>query len=291
MADERRLDRAATIRVFRARLREAMEAQNLTQSGLARRIGVDRSTLSQLLSLDNDRLPRADTVAAIAVMLQVSVDWLLGLRQDERASADILAQSVEVAAGDRTTAEARLQRWHDEAAGYKIRYLPSTLPDILKTDRVIEYEFTPFAVAEPAEVRARAADRLAYSRRPETDIEVCNTVQAIEGFARGEGLWAALEIDDRRRQLRHMIRLVDELYPTFRWFLYDGLQRYSTPLTIFRDRRAAIYVGQMYFVFATNEHIRALTRHFDDLIRAAVVQPTDVAAFLRTLLKRTEVEQ
>ncbi len=73
-------------------------------------------------------------------------------------------------------------------------------------------------------------------------------------------------------------------YPTFRWFLYDGRQRFSAPLTIFGPRRAVIYVGQMYFVFNTTEHIRVLTRHFDELIRAAVVQPTDIAEHLRRLL-------
>ncbi len=288
MSDVPILDRRLTIQSFRDRLREAMEAHSLTQSGLARRIGVDRSTLSQLLSVDNDRLPRADTVASIAVTLQVSVDWLLGLRQDARVSADILAQSVVVAGGDRETAEARLAAWHDEAAGYKIRYVPSSIPDILKSERVNEYEYTPFAVAEPAVALARTADHLAYSRRPETDIEVCNTVQAVEGFALGQGLWAGLALEDRREQLRRMIHLVDELYPTFRWFLYDGQQRYSVPLTVFGPHRAAVYVGQMYFVFTTTEHIRVLTRHFDDLIRAARIQPTDVGDFLRAQLARAE---
>ncbi len=45
-----------------------------------------------------------------------------------------------------------------------------------------------------------------------------------------------------------------------------------------------IYVGQMYFVFNTTDHIRVLTRHFDNLIRAAVVQPPQVGALLRGLL-------
>jgi len=39
----------------------------------------------------------------------------------------------------------------------------------------------------------------------------------------------------------------------------------------------------MYFVFNTTEHIRALARHFDDLIKAAVVQASDASRFLRQL--------
>lgn len=282
------MDRRETGRLFRDRLRQAMAEAGMSQSALARRIGVDRSTLSQLLSEDSDRLPRADTVAAMAAALQVSLDWLLGLRQEAEPTANILDQTVEIAASGNPAVDQQLQRWHEEAAGYKIRYVPSTIADLLKTDAVIDYEFTSFKAARPEDVRARAADRLAYSRLPETDIEVCNTVQAIRGLARGEDIWSDLAVEHRIVQLERMIRLVEELYPTFRWFLYDGLQRYTVPFTIFGPRRAAIYIGQMYFVFQTTEHIRVLTRHFDDLIRAAVVQPTDVAGFLRNLLRELE---
>ena len=81
-----------------------------------------------------------------------------------------------------------------------------------------------------------------------------------------------------------MIALVDELYPTFRWFLYDGAKRYSVPFTVFGPKRVAIYVGHMYLVFNSTEHIRMLTGNFDDLIRAAVMQPPEVAGFIRSLL-------
>jgi hypothetical protein len=51
--------------------------------------------------------------------------------------------------------------------------------------------------------------------------------------------------------------------------------------------RAAIYVGDMYFVFTSTEHIRELTRHFDNLIRAARFQPNETAAVLRELISKT----
>ncbi|MCK4866984.1 MAG: helix-turn-helix transcriptional regulator, partial [Alphaproteobacteria bacterium] len=50
--------RRETVGVFRARFLEALENAGLSRSALARQTGVDRSTLSQLLSPDNDRLPR-----------------------------------------------------------------------------------------------------------------------------------------------------------------------------------------------------------------------------------------
>src|SRR6202008_4334169 len=125
--------------------------------------------------------------------------------------------------------------------------------------------------------------RLANQRRPETDMEVCSSVQSGESFARGEGIWRDLAAPARRQQIEWMIRLLDELYPTFRWFLYDGVRRFSVPLTVFGPKRAAIYVGHMYLVFNSTEHIRMLTGNFDDLIRAAVMQPPEVAGFIRSL--------
>ena len=77
--------------------------------------------------------------------------------------------------------------------------------------------------------------------------------------------------------------MTDELYPAYRWFLFDGRERFSVPYTVFGRQRAAVYLGDMYFVFTSTEHIRELTAHFDNLIRAARIQPPDVAAFARRL--------
>jgi len=275
--------RRDTVRIFRARLAEAMARAGHSRAELARAVGVNRSTLSQLLATDNDRLPRADTVAAIGATLQVSLDWLLGLSQEESLGADILQRSLQIEPSSPNPVDERLAQWHAEAAGYKIRYVPSLLPDVLKTDAVIAYEFQMSQVATPRQARAESQARLAYMRLPETDMEVCSPIQGIEGFARGEGIWRGLDEDARREQLVRMADLVDELYPSFRWFLFDGLTHYSAPLTIFGPQRAALYIGQMFFVFNTIEHIRVLTRHFDNLIRVATVQPPDVGGVLRDL--------
>ena len=53
---------------------------------------------------------------------------------------------------------------------------------------------------------------------------------------------------------------------------------------LFGPQRVAIYAGDLYLVFNSTEHIRVLTRHFDDLIRDAVVQPTEVKGFISKLL-------
>jgi transcriptional regulator with XRE-family HTH domain len=279
------MDRRKTVEAFRERLSEVIERSGLSRMAFSARVGLDRSTLSQLLSPGNERLPRAETIAAIANREQVSTDWLLGLSQEGQIGADIVAPALEIESGAASPADARLARWHAEAAGYKIRYVPTILPDLLKTEEVIRYEFQEYGARVPKARIEQAEERLAYSRLPETDMEVCSSLQSVEDFARGHGVWKGLPAESRAAQLNAMTVLLDELYPTFRWFLFDGLQRYSVPLTIFGPKRAAVYVGNMYLVFNSTEHIQVLTRHFDDLIRAAFVQPPDVIDFLKGLLR------
>ena len=278
---ETNVDRRDVARQFRQRLVTAMENASVSRASLSRMVGIDRSTLSQLLSDDTDRLPRADTVAAIAGALQVSLDWLLGLSNEARLGADIHPESLEIAPSPHTPIDQRLARWYEEAVGYKIRYVPTTLPDLAKTDAVLHYEYRDFAVksAEPA----IASRKLAFTRLPETDMEICAPLQTLTEFAKGQGLWSGLSTEDRLAQLDRLISLIEELYPTLRLYLFDGLTHFSVPYTIFGPKRVALYAGQMYFVFNTSEHIRVLTRHFDDLVRAAVVNSAETGDYLREL--------
>jgi transcriptional regulator with XRE-family HTH domain len=285
------MDRRETVAVFRRRLDEVIGRSGLSRTAFAERIGIDRSTLAQILSPNEDRLPRAETLAAIAADQQVSVDWLLGLTQEGRFSAAIITQPLEVEPGAHSPADERLTRWHAQAAGYKVRYVPATLPDLMKTEEVIRYEYREYVGPVPESRIEAATARLNSVRHPDSEMEVCSPLQNLTGFARGEGVWAELAPSIRARQIETMIQLSDELYPACRWFLFDGLKRYSVPLTIFGPKRAAIYVGQMYFVFNSTEHIRVLAMHFDDLIRSAIIQPPSVPALLRDLLSEVRGER
>ena len=129
--------------------------------------------------------------------------------------------------------------------------------------------------------------QLAYTRHPETDMEICMPRQSLEAFARGEGRWTGLESAARSGQLERMASLCDELYPALRLHLFDAMTHYSVPYTIFGPLRAAIYAGQMYFVFTTTPHIRTLTRHFDELVRAAAVEARDTGAYLNAMAARS----
>src|SRR3546814_12588102 len=79
------------------------------------------------------------------------------------------------------------------------------------------------------------------------------------------GIWEKLPVASRKLQPESIIALVDELYPTLRWFFYDGLEHYSAPITIFGPTRAASYIGNTYSVFPSPKPICATTQHLDNL--------------------------
>ena len=277
-------DRRDVLPRFRQRLGLVLARSELGQTAFARAAGIDRSTLSQLLAAEVDRLPRVESIAAIARIGNTSIDWLLGLSQDDQPDAGLAAESLQIEPDAPSPIDARLLRWHQEAAGYRIRHIPTTFPDLLKTDAVIEHEYAHSVAPDPQRRIEITQSRLDYLRQPETELECCTALQTFEAFARGEDIWRALPVAVRRAELEHVAALCDEFYPRLRLSLYDRQALFSAPLTVFGPLRAAIYVGQAYFVFTSTEHIRALTRHFDQIVRGASVQPSEIVGHLRGLL-------
>ena len=271
------------VSLFQNRLQQVINHSGMNRSAFALSIKVDRSTLSQLLAVENVRLPRADTVASIAEVHQVSIDWLLGLTQDGSMAADILSEGIQVDSYTATMFDKNME-WHREASGYKIRYVPTTIPDLLKTEAVAEYEFNRYGTGKVDQSVRDNQLLLLQQRHPGSELETCMSVQHLEAFANGQGIWKGLALSDRREQLQQMINLNDELYPGFRWFLYDGKQTYSSSFTIFGPMRASLFLGHLYIVVNSIDHIRKLTDRFDDLIRIATVHPHEISKFLQELL-------
>ena len=273
-----------TVETFKERLQSLILRSGLSRAKFASHAGLDRSTLTQLLSEDNVRLPRAETITRIAARNASSVDWLLGLSEQDHIAADIVPQlAIEPDAA--SPADERLKRWHEEARGFKIRYVPATLPDQLKTDALIAYESGKLSERAADAWSGVARARIAYAKRPDTEIEVCAPIQSFEVFALGQGIWQGLLASERRDALQHAVEILESLYPSYRLFLFDGRERFSVPYTVFGPKRVAIYVGDMYFVFTSTEHIRELSRHFDNLIRNARIQPNETGQFIRGLIK------
>src|SRR6476660_2928038 len=92
------MDKRDLSSIFRERLKTIVRRSDLNQSAFAAAVGIDRSALSQWLSGATTRLPRAETLLNIASENKVSLDWLLGLSQDEGLTGELRA-SFEIEEG------------------------------------------------------------------------------------------------------------------------------------------------------------------------------------------------
>ncbi len=63
---------------IQARLREAIETSHLTQTEIAKQLGISQSTVSKYMRLN--KYPSLDTFANLCRILDVSADEILGLK-------------------------------------------------------------------------------------------------------------------------------------------------------------------------------------------------------------------
>jgi len=87
----------------------------------------------------------------------------------------------------------------------------------------------------------------------------------------------------RSGQVEFLLEVCEQLYPRLRIYLFDARRLYSAPLTVFGPLLAALYIGQSYMVFRDTERVRALTAHFDHLVREAHVTARNLPGHVRAL--------
>ena len=274
--------RQTTVALFRRRLESVIDRTGRSASAFARSAGVDRSTLSQLLDETDPRLPRADTLVAIAKAAHVSTDWLLGLSAREEIGAEMIEAMLQIEMHDRGPADDHFVTWLQEAEGYKVRTVPVALPDFVKTAPVLRVEYGS-TMGAPLVDSVQA--RLNYMCRPDNDVEVCLALQTLRAFAAGADVWEGLPVEDRIDQLEHLSQIYRSAYPGLRIYLYDLRTVYSAPFTVFGPKRAVVFLGPSYLVLNSSDHIRMFARRFDELIRLAVVQPHGIEAVVRDLIE------
>ncbi|WP_223427944.1 helix-turn-helix domain-containing protein [Tateyamaria pelophila] len=270
------LDKRIRAQQFRTRLGQAMQDQSLSQSALARLIGADRSTISQALTSDNARLPGAQVVGACAQALGVSADWLLGLSDRPESAAALSAAALTLTEAPRALIDERIFSWHQEAAGYKIRHVPAGLPDMLKTQAMLEWEYQPHLGRTTTQAINASRDRLSWMQSAQSDYEIAMPIFEVESFANGSGYYHSLPVDVRHEQLNHLQDLTAKLYPRLRLCLYDARALYSAPITVFGPLLAVIYTGGHYMAFRDRERIETLSLHFDELVRQASYTARDM---------------
>ncbi|MEO1536426.1 MAG: helix-turn-helix domain-containing protein [Pseudomonadota bacterium] len=277
------MDKRNRAALFQERLAQAMDTRSFTQSALARAVGVDRSTVSQLLNRETARLPNAQVVAECANALGVSGDWLLGLSDLRELAADLLANSMELSRADRSPLDEQIFAWQREAAGYKIRHVPATLPDMLKTEEMLRWEYTPHLGKTTDQAINASRDRLSLLREQMSDFEIAMPLFIVESFVNASGYYRGLPNDIRKAQIAHMQELHAQLYPALRVHLFDARRLWSSGLTVFGPLIGVVYLGQQHLVFRDRDRVRFLVDHFDGLVREADISARDWPGHLQAL--------
>ena len=279
LSDKRRV--AAT---FRDRLSAALMTSGMSRAALARAVGVDRSSVTQMLAEGDTRMPGGHVVAACAQALDVSADWLLGLTNRPEQAGALLDSSLSISETGRATGlDDQIFAWHREAEGYKIRHVPATLPDMLKTNAMLRWEYAPVTHRRPDAAIDAAAERLDWMRLSESDYEIAIAMHELESFARAEGYYTGLSAEIRRAQLDWLLEIYTQFYPSLRIFLFDARQLWSAPVTVFGPKMAVIYLGQHFLAFRDRDRVRTLSQHFDWLVREAAISARAVPDHLRAL--------
>lgn len=263
------IDKFARADQFRTRLQQAITRAGTTQSALARAIAVDRSTLSQALTDRGARLPSAHVIGACASALGVSSDWLLGLSDRHESAADLVSNSFEISQAPRALVDEQIFAWHREAAGYKIRHVPATLPDMLKTDAMLQWEYGPHLGRTAQQAINASRDRLNWMRSAGSEYEIALPIYEIASFIRGTGYYAGLPATTRLAQTDQLITLTRQLYPRLRIYQFDARRLFSAPITVFGPLLAVLYAGGHYLAFRDRQRIETFSQDFDTLVREA----------------------
>ena len=277
------IDKRVRADQFRQRLARAMQDSHVSQSALARQIGVDRSTISQLLTDGGARLPNAHVVGACAAVLGVSADWLLSLSDRPESAADLLSNSLSLTEAPRALVDERIFDWHREAAGYKIRHVPAALPDMLKTRALLEWEYAPHLGRTADQAIGASEDRLEWMRGGQSDYEIALPIFELHSFAHGTGYYQGVPLQTRLDQIDRFLDLTEALYPRLRIYLYDAQRLYSAPVTIFGPLLCVFYAGSHYMAFRDRDRVETFSRHFDSLVREADLTARHLPTHLRHL--------
>lgn len=278
------MDKRKRAILFRERLQEAMSLKGITKSGLSRATHVDRSTIGQLLNDDHPRLPNAQLAAEAANALSVSADWLLGLTNRPETPGDIVAAALSLSPAERSSADEQLLEWHHESAGYKVRHVPATLPDMLKTKQMLEWEYAAVRERQFPQVYSALQNQMEWVTSGVSDYEIALPIHEIEACAAGTAYYKGVSQEVRHAQLNYIADQCDQLFPRLRMFLFDAHRVFSSPVTVFGPNLAVIYVGQCYLAFREIERVKSLSSHFDWLVREAVVDARGVSTHIRSLI-------
>ena len=261
------MDKRILAKGFRDRFKQIVEAEIGGLSGFLTEVGMDRSALSQFLDPKHDRLPRAETLRRIAVARGVSLDWLLCL-ENAPEGRQALSTSTQIESASSEDGTSPLDLWHAEAEGHKLRYVPSTLPDMLDLSKSSDQD-KPEKYARSVSTEGVLSGLDLYDR----DIEIAMPIQIVQDLSVQRGIWRNMPAGLCRAQLEYMAHICRDCYPALRVHLFDGSEMFSAPFTVFGKLRVAIYIGDAYLVITAADQVKSLVKRFDHLVRHSIMSP------------------
>lgn len=194
---------------FVDRLRRAMHDNAISAAELARKTGLSKAAISQLLSDKTARLPNSYSIYNLARALNRNVDYFLG-------------SSVRLV-GSRTSLHVD---FHEDALGNILRLcrevvlqpdgpgtvlIADTLPDFAKTEQTLAAELGPSVTV--SEHAARMAElRAGCERRRINGIMLCDSAVMMQ-LIRGTGLYRTLDDHARQSQIALMVEFFELRFP------------------------------------------------------------------------------
>ena len=225
--------------LFVDRLRTAMHDNGISAATLARRTGLSKAAISQLLSNRKARLPNSFTIYCLARALNRNVDYFLGTTAPlagERATF-----AIELYQNGFMNAE---RLWRETVFSGNDRVFTlvcDTLPDFLKTEAVLACEHG--TSAEVADHGARMAHmREAHGATPARGLVLCET-SIVYQLVKGIGLYRTLSEADRNAQIGIMNRYFDAHFPDLTCTLVSYRQNKLSPVVMYDH---AVLVAPMF---------------------------------------------
>lgn len=215
--------------LFVERLRAAMHDNGISAASLARRTGLSKAAISQLMSSKKSRLPNSFTIFNLARALNRNVDYFLGTTAPLDGTRATFA--IELYQNGFANAEHLYRQTVYAGTVTDLTLICDTLPDFLKTGPVLvaEYGATP-------EVTGHAA-RIAEMRTRDGAAQVggvvlCDTAIVFQ-LVKGIGIYKSLSEADRVAQLDLLTRYFDERFPEIVCNLVSYRQHHLSPVLMF----------------------------------------------------------
>ena len=111
------------------------------------------------------------------------------------------------------------------------------------------------------------------------------SIHQITSFAKGHYAWGGLDKKERLSQFEKMIEDVESLYPRYKVYLYDDLNYYTLPFTIFGRKIVAMWPSNGYLIYKSNEFVDMFVGVFNRIIKFAEYYPHEFTGYIQKLVK------